>query len=77
MATSVVVFISSIARSRKAGIMRLTACGRTMRRITCRGVMPSARAASHCPRSIETMPPRNTSAKKAADWIENVSTAAT
>ena len=39
--------------------------------------MPSARAASHWPRSTETMPPRNTSAKKAADWIENVSTAAT
>ena len=36
--------------------------------------MPSARAASHWPRSTETMPPRNTSAKNAADWIENVST---
>ena len=38
--------------------------------------MPSARAASHWPRSTETMPPRNTSAKNAADWIEKVSTAA-
>ena len=57
--------------------MRLTACGSTTRRITWRGVMPSARAASHWPRSIETMPPRKTSAKNAADWIENVSTAAT
>ena len=57
--------------------MRFTACGRTMRRITAAALMPSARAASHWPRSIETMPPRKTSAKKAADWIENVSTAAT
>src|SRR5688500_4275864 len=77
VATSVVVFISSIARSRNAGSMRFTACGRMMRRIVCRGFMPSARAASHWPRSIDTMPPRKTSAKKAADWIENVTTAAT
>ncbi len=56
--------------------MRLTACGRTMRASACRRDMPMASAPSHCPRSIETMPARNTSAKKAADWIEKVTIAA-
>src|SRR5215831_16399222 len=38
--------------------------------------MPSARAASHWPRSIETIPPLHTSAKNAEDWIDRVITAA-
>src|SRR4051812_17183807 len=76
VATRVVVFISSIARSMKAGIMRLTACGRMMRRSAWSGVMPTARAASHWPRSIDWMPARKTSAKNAADWIEKVTQAA-
>ena len=76
VATSVVVFMSSMARSMKAGIMRLTACGSTMRLSAWPWVMPIARAPSHWPRSTETMPARNTSAKKAADWIEKVTIAA-
>ena len=39
--------------------------------------MPMALAASHCPLSIELIPPRKISAKKAEDWIENVITDAT
>src|SRR5215510_15075913 len=38
--------------------------------------MPRARAASHWPRSIETIPPLHTSAKNAEDWMESVITAA-
>src|SRR3972149_1040451 len=76
VATRVVVFISSMARSRKAGIIRLMAWGRTMRRISWPYVLPIARAASHWPRSTDTMPPRKTSAKNAEDCRANVITAA-
>ena len=76
VATSVVVFMSSIARSMKAGIMRVTAWGSTMRFSACLRDMPMACAPSHWPLSIDWMPARKTSAKKAEDWIEKVTTAA-
>ena len=45
--------------------MRCVACGRMTRHITCRGIMPMARAACHWPRSMDMMPPRKISAEKA------------
>ena len=44
------------------GIIRLIACGRITLRIIAQRRRPSARAASHWPGSIETMPPRKISA---------------
>ncbi len=44
------------------GTIRRIACGRMTSRIMCQRRKPSARAASHCPSSIETMPPRKISA---------------
>jgi len=40
-----------------AGVMRLSAWGRMMRRIACAQLIPIARAPSHWPRSIDWMPP--------------------
>ena len=71
--TRVVVFISSMTRSRKAGIIRLTAWGRMIRRRTSFRVMPMANPASHCPFSMDMIPALKTSAKNAEDWMEKVS----
>ena len=44
------------------GMITLTACGSTMRRIVCARVMPSACAASTCPCPTDWMPARKISA---------------
>ena len=64
------------ARQEAAAAIRRAACGRMIRRKSRVRLMPSARPASHWPRSTETMPPRKTSAKKALDWMPSAASAA-
>ena len=44
-----------------AGMTIRIACGRTIRRMSCRSGMPSASAASRCPRGTAWMPARKIS----------------
>ena len=53
-----VSFTSVITSLPIAGMTRLTTCGRMTRRKHIRFGMPSATAASVCPRSIDRIPPR-------------------
>ena len=53
-----VSFTSVITSLPTAGMTRLTTCGRMMRRKHIPFGIPSATAASVCPRSMERIPPR-------------------
>ena len=55
---SEVSFTSVITSLPTAGMTRFTVCGRTMRKKVCARDSPSAFAASCCPGSMESMPPR-------------------
>ena len=59
--TSDEFLISAMNSLPSGGIMRTTACGMTIWRIAMRGGMPSDRAASIWPRSIDWIAPRTIS----------------
>lgn len=60
--TREVVFSIEMVSLPVGGMITRMACGRTIRRMVAKRLMPSAWAASDCPSSTDWMPPRTISA---------------